>query len=321
MRRAAPSPRPGAPSRYNGLWPLRIIGPLTPPEVRRGARWLSYGALAAAIAGVSWSAIFVRWAGVPGVTSAFYRVLLAAATLLPWALGRRLVRGGAAPLSRTAIGYALAGGALFGCDLALYNSAVLRTTAANATLLGNNAPIFVGLGTWLLFKRRPPRSFWLGLMLALAGGAFVMLRSNRGTGDTGGNLLALAAAVFFAGYMLTTERAREQIDTLSFSAIAALGSVVTLLATCLLLGAPLAGFSTRTWLALAGLGVISQLGSYLALAYALGSLPATVTSVGLLAQVPLTALLAFAFLSEPISTAQLVGGGLVLLGIFIVGRE
>jgi drug/metabolite transporter (DMT)-like permease len=291
------------------------------PIGRSRPRWLPYGALAAAIAGISWSALFVRWAGVPGVTSAFYRVLIAAAALVPWMVGRRLVRGGAAPVSRSAVAYALAGGALFGCDLGLYNSAVLRTTAANATLLGNNAPIFVGLGTWLLFRRRPARAFWLGLGLALVGATVVMLRSAGGAGDGRGNLMALAAAVFFAGYMLTTERAREQVDTLTFSAIAALGSVVTLLATCLVLGAPLAGFTATGWLALAGLGLISQLGSYLALAYALGSLPATVTSVGLLAQVPLTALLAAAFLREPITTSQLAGGALVLLGVFIVGRR
>lgn len=263
----------------------------------------------------------MRWAGVPGVTSAFYRVLIAAAALIPWIVGRRLVRGGAAPLSRSAAVYALAGGALFACDLALYNSAVLRTTAANATLLGNNAPVFVGLGTWLLFGRRPARAFWIGLGLALSGAAFVMLRPGGGAGDAHGNLMALAAAVFFAGYMLTTERAREQVDTLTFSAIAAAGSVVTLLVACLLLDAPLAGFTPGAWLALAALGLISQLGSYLALAYALGSLPATVTSVGLLAQVPLTALLAFAFLGEAITPGQLAGGALVLLGIYIVGRR
>jgi drug/metabolite transporter (DMT)-like permease len=131
-----------------------------------------------------------------------------------------LVRGGAAPLSRSAAVYALAGGALFACDLALYNSAVLRTTAANATLLGNNAPLFVGLGTWLLFKRRPARAFWIGLGLALSGPRRDAA-SGGGAGDARGNLMALGAAVFFAGYMLTTERARERVDTLTFSAIAA----------------------------------------------------------------------------------------------------
>ena len=52
--------------------------------------------------------------------------------------------------------------------------------------------------------------------------------------------------------------------------------------------------------------------------YALGHLPATVTSVAVLAQVPLTALLAAALLNEPLSTSQMAGGLVVLSGIYVV---
>jgi drug/metabolite transporter (DMT)-like permease len=47
-----------------------------------------------------------------------------------------------------------------------------------------------------------------------------------------GDLLALTAAVFFAGYLMTTERVRGHVDTLTFSTFAVLGSVVTLFAVC-----------------------------------------------------------------------------------------
>jgi drug/metabolite transporter (DMT)-like permease len=67
-----------------------------------------------------------------------------------------------------------------------------------------------------------------------------------------------------------------------------------------------------------GLGLISQLGAYLALTYALGHLPATITSVGLLAQAPLTAILAVPLLGEPLTLPYLAGGTLVLGGIYIV---
>jgi drug/metabolite transporter (DMT)-like permease len=296
---------------------------------KRRPQWWAYAALTAAVAGVVWSAFFVRWADVPGPTSAFYRVLIAACALIPWSAARWSVRPPRGTKGRratwTVAVYALAGGALFALDLALYNTAVLRTTAANATLFGNNAPLFVGLGTWLILRRPPGRAFWVGLALALAGSVVVMVYGARdgggNGGDTTGNLLALAAALFFAGYLLTTERAREEMDTVTFSAVAAAGSVITLLVTCRLMGSPLAGFSGRTWAALLGLGLISQLGSYLALAYALGHLPATVTSIGLLAQVPLTAMLAVPLLGERLTAAQMAGGVLVLAGIFIVSRR
>jgi len=53
---------------------------------RGDSRLRAYAALAAAVGGVTWSAIFVRWAGTPGPVSAFYRVLIAAAILIPWRL-------------------------------------------------------------------------------------------------------------------------------------------------------------------------------------------------------------------------------------------
>jgi drug/metabolite transporter (DMT)-like permease len=76
-----------------------------------------------------------------------------------------------------------------------------------------------------------------------------------------GDLLALVASVFFAAYLIVTERVRQSMDTLTFNALAIAGSVGTLLVIALALRLPLAGFPPQTWLALAGLGLISQLGS------------------------------------------------------------
>jgi drug/metabolite transporter (DMT)-like permease len=248
-------------------------------------------------------------------------VLIAAAVLVPW----RVARGGKSA-DRRAVLLALLGGAFFALDIALFNTAVLRTSVANATLLANNAPIFVGLGTWFVFHKRPPVSFWTGLALALAGCALIVAAhvfSNRGGSgptDIKGDILALSCAVFWAAYMLTAERVRAHMDTLTFSTLAIVGSVLTLLVVCLLLDVPLTGYSGRTWAALFGLGLISQLAAYFALVYALGHLPATLTSVGVLAQVPLTALLAVPMLGEPISRAQVAGGLLVLAGIYVVNR-
>jgi drug/metabolite transporter (DMT)-like permease len=66
---------------------------------------------------------------------------------------------------------------------------------------------------------------------------------------------------------------------------------------------------------------VSQLGAYYALVYALGHLPATITSVGLLMQLPLTALLAALLLDEPITAAQVAGGLLVLTGVYVVNAK
>jgi drug/metabolite transporter (DMT)-like permease len=254
--------------------------------------------------------------------SALYRVLFAAIVLLPWRLAvRPAPRDGSARDPRRARGIAIAGGIFFALDLALWNSAVMKTQAAVASLLGNLTPVFVGLISWLVLRRRPRRSFWIGLVLSLIGCVLILsvhVDARVASGALAGDALAIVACAFFAGYLLTTERVRVTMDTLTFNTLAIVGSVVTLSAVCMALRLPIAGFPGRTWLALVGLGLISQLGAYYALVYALGHLPATVTSVSLLAQVPGTALLAALLLGEPLSLLQILGTAVVLAGIYIV---
>jgi drug/metabolite transporter (DMT)-like permease len=254
---------------------------------------------------------------VSGPASAFYRVLVAAAILIPvWLLRRK------GTLSRRAMLLGALAGVFFAIDLTLFNTAVLSTSAANATLLGNNAPVMVGLGSWIIFKKRPRGIFWFGLSLALIGsagivGSDMLQHATFGSGDA----MAITASLFFAAYLVTIERVRSGVDTLTLTTLAVTASCVTSLLLCLFLRVPLLGFTTHAWLSLIGLGVVSQLGGYLAITYALGHLPATITSVGLLGQAPLTALLAIPLLGESLSKGQVVGGALVLVGIYVVNSR
>ena len=213
------------------------------------------------------------------------------------------------------------GGFFFALDLAFYNTSILQTSAANATLLGNNTPIVVGLLTWLVFRRRPAFSFWIGLTLAVAGslvimGADLAKHAKFGLGDA----MALAAAACFAVYLMATEEIRAHSSTLEFLRLAILSSTIFMFVFALLLRVPLGIPDHRTLLALLGLGLVSQLGGYLALTYALGHLPATITSVSLLSQGPLTALLAALLLGEPLTGYQIAGGVLVLVGVGLANR-
>jgi drug/metabolite transporter (DMT)-like permease len=220
------------------------------------------------------------------------------------------------------LGIIAVGGLFFALDLALYNTSIIRTSAANATLLGNDTPIFVGLFTWMAFKRRPANAFWLGLVLALGGSlvivwADVARHIQLGPGDA----MALGASACFAVYLMATERVRTTTSTLVFLRLAIASSTIFLLVMNRALGVSLAIPPGRSWAALLGLGLVSQLGGYLALTYALGHLPATVTSITLLSQGPLTALMAAWLLGEPLTGALILGGALVLLGVGLANRD
>jgi drug/metabolite transporter (DMT)-like permease len=288
-------------------------------QTTAGSRVLTaYLALVAGIVCIAWSAIFVRWTDIPGAASAFYRMLVPALVLLP----THFLERNRMPIHWRTLGIIAFGGLFFALDLAFYNTSILKTSAANATLLGNNTPIVVGLMSWLVFRKRPSAGFWLGLLLAVSGTLVIVWADlgkhvRFGTGD----FMALAAAACFAVYLMVTERVRANVGTLMFLRLAMISSTVALLAINFALGVSLRVPHGRTLWAVLGLGLISQLGGYLALTYALGHLPATVTSVTLLTQGPLTALLAAWLLAEPLSLAQIFGGVLVLGGVGLAHRQ
>src|SRR5262249_44207281 len=156
--------------------------------------------------------------------------------------------------------------------------------------------------SWLAFRRRPKAAFWLGLALAVTGSVVIVWgdlvrRAHLGWGDA----MALAASACFAVYLLATEQVRGHTGTLVFLRLGIISSAAFLFLLNLVMRVPLGVPSGKSFAALLGLGVVSQLGGYLALTYAMGHLPATVTSVSLLSQGPLTALLAVVFLSEPLT--------------------
>lgn len=282
------------------------------------SRLAAYLALVAGIVCIAWSAIFVRWTDIPGPASAFYRMLIPAMVLLPtFATDRKRER----VTWRTWLIIGL-GGLFFALDLALYNSAILCTSAANATLLGNNTPIVVGLLTWIVFRRRPQPAFWLGLILAICGSVVILWADLARHAPFGvGDVMALGAAACFAVYLLATEKVRTTTSTLTFLRLSMIATTLVLLLLNFAMGISLRVPHRRTWWALLGLGLVSQLGGYLALTYALGHLPATITAISLLTQGPLTAAMAAVLLGEPLTLPQIVGGALVLFGVALAHRQ
>jgi drug/metabolite transporter (DMT)-like permease len=297
--------------------------PATRPGVSRAR---IYSVLALGIVCIALSAIFVKLAvGVPGTVSAFYRVAIAAVALaIPFARGqarKSRVSGAQGRLGWRIWALAIVAGVFFALDLGFWNTSLGFTTAANATLLGNDAPLVVGLGALLLFHERPRISYWLGLIIALLGmsvivGWDVISQSPLSAGD----LLAMLAGVFYAGYLLATQRIRAKMDTLPSLWVASATGTVLLLAFILVTGQALGGYSLNAYMALLGLGLISQLVGWLAINYALGHMPASVVSVTLLAQPILTALFAVPLLSESLEAHQIAGGLIALSGIFLVNR-
>jgi len=293
----------------------------------------AYLALALGALCIGFSAIFTKWANVDGPVSGFYRVGIATAVLaIPFAVHtlrrRRRTSSEDAQEKETGLpwhsllGVAALAGLFFSMDLALWNTSLLYTNAANSTLLGNTSTLWVALGAALIFHESLKRRFWWGMVLALAGSAVILGRDVLQAHSLGwGDLLAIGSSLFYAAYLLSTQRARRHLDTLSFMWLSSCAAAIALLTFCLVTGLQMTGFTLNQYMALLALAIISHVIGWLSINYSLGHLPAPITAVSLLSQPVVTAIVAVPLLGEAITLYQLAGGLLVLVGIYIVNRR
>lgn len=268
------------------------------------------------------SPIFVRLSEVGPIATAFWRLSLALVPLL--LLERRRQAHSSLPSHRLAWRecFTVAVPGLFlASDLAAWHISLHLTSVANSTLLVNAAPIFVTLFSWLVLRQRIRSSFLVGLVISMAG--VLVLKGGPQAfagGHTRGDLVAVAAAALYAGYILTVREARHRYSTgqimlwSTASAAACTGALSAVTET------RLAPSSASGWLTLIALSWVSQLGGQGLIAYALAWLPATMSSLTLLIQPVVASLLAWLLLREPLSAAQVAGGLIVIGGIMLARR-
>lgn len=276
----------------------------------------SYVALGLGALCIAFAPIFVKWADAPGGVIALYRIGVATLVLMPlfWRRYRNVLR----QIQPRLMVISGLGGAFFAADLALWNTGLKLTSAANATLIANTTPIWVGLAAYFWLGETITQRFLAGLVGTMTGAALIVgddfFRAlSLGQGD----LLALGAAFFYSAYILVTKRARDRLDTLFYIWFANVGAVVALTVLTLIAGWPFAGYSTSTYASMVALGLVSQVVGVSAIAWATGHLPASFVSVGLLGQPVMTAILAFVLLDEGLTPVQLIGGLLILAGIYL----
>ncbi|NLS02344.1 DMT family transporter [Rhizobium sp. P32RR-XVIII] len=271
-------------------------------------------------AAIGGSPIFVRLSEVGPMATAFWRVALA---LIPIFIFSLIKGKDAGPKPEKLSDYALLilPGAILSLDLAAWHLSITMTSVANATLLANLAPVFVTVIGFLFFRAVVTRLFVLGLALALAG--VIILKGGPaalGNGDLRGDGVAIVAAMFYAGYILSIGRLRSRFDTIRIMLWSTASAAVCVFPLAFFFEDQILPATAYGWAVVFGLAFISHAGGQVAIAYALAYLPAAFSSLTLLLQPVVAAILAWALLNEAIGPMQAIGGAVVLAGIMVARR-
>ncbi|WP_018859719.1 DMT family transporter [Rhizobium sp. 42MFCr.1] len=271
-------------------------------------------------AAIGGSPIFVRLSEVGPMATAFWRVALALIPIFIFSLAKGK-DAGSKPEKLSDYALLVVPGVLLAMDLAAWHLSITMTSVANATLLANLAPVVVTVIGLLFFGAVVTRVFVLGLVLALAG--VVVLKGGPaalGNGDLSGDGVAVIAAVFYAGYILAIGKLRSRFDTVRIMLWSTASAAVCIFPIGFFYEGHMLPPTAYGWAIVFGLAFVSHAGGQVAIAYSLAYLPAAFSSLTLLLQPVVAAILAWVLLSEPIGPMQAVGGAVVLAGILVARR-
>lgn len=262
---------------------------------------------------VSISAIFVKKANVTGLVAAFYRIVFALTIIGPMFFIKRKKN-----ITKKNLIICITGGLLFGFELAFWNISVMSSTATIPTLLVNLSSVWVCFGAFVFLKEKVTIMHLIGNFVALLG-VVIIIGINKivNLKLDSGVLYALIASVFLAGYTLVIKKARNNTDTISVIFYALIGSLISLSIMCLFGKVKLSGFSAESWVYLVCIGVVTQVGGYVSINYALGHMDSIKVSLATLLQPVLTAVFASLLLNEIIKSQKIYGGIIILFGLGI----
>ena len=289
-----------------------------------GPRVSPKAGLVTAVVAVSAGAILVRLSEAPSSVAAFYRVLFTTLPLLPIAVWR--YRGHFARVTPRDFAFAALSGIALALHFAAWFESLAWTSVAASVTLVQAQPVFVAIGAWLLLRERVTRRMVGGIVLATVGMVAMSFGDFLGGVLVGprplyGNALALFGAIMAAGYVLAGRSLRQRIALVPYVVVVYSVCSVSLLAIVLAEGHALTGYPPDEWLLFVGLAVGPGLFGHTVLNWALAHLESSVVSVSLLGEPVGATLLAVVFLSEIPTSATVVGGVVVLVGIAVTSSE
>ena len=300
------------------------------PEQR--ARLALPFALLTAILAVSTSSIFIRFAqrDAPSLVIAALRLTFATLILTPIALRRH--QDELRSLTRRDLSLGFVSGLFLAIHFGTWISSLEFTTVASSVVFVSTGPLWVALLSPVLLNERMKRAALLGLGLALLGGALVGL-SDACTGKEGlqcpdlagvlqgramwGNFLALIGAWAISGYLIIGRKLRAQISLIPYIFVvygmAALGLVLGML----LAGESPVGHPLQAYLWIFLLAAFPQLIGHSTYNWALRFIPASLVAITTLVEPIGSAIMAYFVLRETPGPGVLLGGALILIGIYL----
>ncbi|BAY89961.1 DMT family transporter [Tolypothrix sp. LEGE 11397] len=185
-------------------------------------------------------------------------------------------------------------------------------------------PVFTALLSWKFFGDRPTSFSWLVMGIILVGSVLTVPQSSATNSSNTiaiGICASLIAGIFNAFYNVLAQKCLEKFHPVPFTWISFASTLILSGLSLLLFPLPSAQLDwTPMWIGSIFSGLVSFLGHTLN-NLGIRSIGATTASIIGASSPAMTALVAWATISETLNLIQCVGIGIVTLGIALLSRE
>lgn len=291
----------------------------------------AYFVILLAIVATSSAAIFIRYAldeNMPPVLIAGARLAVATVALTPLALRqhRTLLRN----LQRSEGTLIVLSGICLAIHFTAWVSSLQYTTVLVSVVIVSTGPIWVAILEVLILKIRLSQLVIAGLLTALAGGVVIGVPlggdalAGSGADDMSatitGALLAWVGALTVSVYMLIGRKLRATLPVIPYVWLVYGTAAICALAVVIVTSTPVAGFRPQGYLILLAMGLVPQLLGHSSLNYLLEYFPAAMVSMFSQLEPIGSAILALILFQELPPNQQILGSGIIVLGVILASR-
>jgi drug/metabolite transporter (DMT)-like permease len=285
-----------------------------------------YLGLIISIIAVSFASIFILSCQAPPLSIAFYRLLFTTLLIFPFILFRKKTRDELRSLPCATLLIMIVIGVILATHFSLWITSLKMTSVASSVILVTAHPVLVAPVSFYFLKEKLSWVNALGIAISLAG-VGVLVIGNYGFSAFGldtieGNVFALLGGIAAGLYILGGRKLRKTVSTMSYAFVVYAVGTITLFFVCLALSAPVYNLSITDYEIILLMAVVSGIFGHTLYNWSLGYIRASVMSVALLGEPIGSSLLAYAvpWIHQEPSLFTVVGGGIILVGIYLTAR-
>ena len=213
--------------------------------------------------------------------------------------------------------YLLTAGILLGFHFSTFFAGVQFTTIANATLFGTLAPVFTAIIDKVKGKTIN-RGIITGLVLSISGTVIIQTIDITKSDYFIGNSLSLLSSFFMALVWIQAKKVRKSLGTITYSRNLFLIAAITILFIVVFSGDSIFDFQKKHLSWFLFLGIVPSILGHNLLNYSIRYISPTAVSSVVLGEPIIASILGYFFFQEAIPKTSLLGGPLILFGIYLI---